>query len=324
MKARFLCMLLLPGVAMIASAQSTAIPFATLSQATSSFGAVVSDGWLYVYGGHVIATHSYSTEAVSGQFARLKLSAGATWEQLPGGARLQGMNLAVHKGKIYRVGGMTPRNRPGEPDALYSVADCARFDPETMKWESLPPLPQPRSSHDVVVIGDKLFVVGGFRLNGPAPTTWLDSLAVLDLAANRLEWKSAQQPFRRRALGAMAFAGKMYVVGGLDDASKLVLDVSIYDPASGAWTKGPELPGKGVDGFSPAATVHDSNLYVSVSSGTLYRLNQVKRQWEKFGSSTPRIAHRIVSADHAILVIGGESGRVNSDLIEAIPAAKRP
>jgi N-acetylneuraminic acid mutarotase len=324
MKQRFFCMLLALAFATIASAQVVANPFASLPQATSSFGAAVSDGWLYVYGGHIATTHSYSTEAVSGQFARLKLSAGAKWEQLPAGPRLQGMNLAVHDGKIYRIGGMTPRNKPGEPDALFSVPDCARFNPASMKWETLPPLPEPRSSHDVVVIGDKLIVVGGFKLKGSEPMEWMDSLAVLDLAADKLEWKSAMQPFRRRALGATAFSGKMYVLGGLDDASKLVREVAIYNPASGAWTKGPEFPGDGVDGFSPAATVHHADLYVSVSGGTLYRLNEVEGKWEKAGASKPRIAHRIVSTDHAILVIGGESGRVNSSLIEAIPVTTQP
>lgn len=106
---------------------------ALLPQATSSFGAVVSDGWLYVYGGHVSPTHSYSTESVSGQFARWRLSGGTTWEHLPSGPGLQGMNLAAYKGKIYRIGGMAPRNKPGEPEATYSVADCARFDPGTMQ-----------------------------------------------------------------------------------------------------------------------------------------------------------------------------------------------
>ena len=103
----------------------------------SSFGAAASDGWLYVYGGHVVPTHSYSTEAVSGKFNRLRLADGKTWERLPDGPPLQGLNLAAHGGKIYRVGGMQPLNKPGEPQDIRSVADVARFDPATGKWEAL-------------------------------------------------------------------------------------------------------------------------------------------------------------------------------------------
>ncbi|HJT86937.1 MAG TPA: hypothetical protein VJ732_03750 [Bryobacteraceae bacterium] len=290
--------------------------FGTLPQATSSFGAVVSDGWLYVYGGHIAPTHHYSTEAVSGRFARLKLSGGAKWEELPPGPPLQGMNLAAYQGKIYRIGGMSPRNKPGEPVADYSVADCARFDPATMKWESLPSLPEPRSSHDVAVIDGKLIVTGGWTMRGPEASQWLDHLEILDLSANRLEWKSVPQPFRRRALIAAAFKGRMFVMGGLDEHGKIVHDVSIYDPATGAWTKGPDLPGNEVDGFAPAACLHEGRLYVSVADGTLYRLNEGK--WEKAGTATPRVAHRMVSDGNKILVMGGASQGHNLDLMEEI------
>lgn len=87
---------------------------ATLAEPTASFGAVADGGWLYVYGGHVARTHSYSKNAVSGRFNRLNLASLAMWEALPGGPPLQGMNLAVNGGKIYRVGGMQPQNDTSE------------------------------------------------------------------------------------------------------------------------------------------------------------------------------------------------------------------
>ena len=303
------------------AASATVTPFATLPEKTSSFGAVVSDGWLYVYGGHIAPTHSYSTAAVSGRFARLKLSAPATWEELPGGPGLQGMNLVAYKGKIYRIGGMAPRNKPGDPSVTYSVSDCARFDPATMKWETLPALPEPRSSHDVVVISDKLIVVGGWALKGPATTKWLDTLEVLDLSADRLQWKSVQQPFQRRAIIAAAYSGNMYVLGGFDEQGKITKEVSIYDPRTSIWTKGPSLPGDERDGFSPAACAHDGTLYVSVADGGIYRLDESGQQWEKTGSATPRVAHRIVSDGSSILVIGGADKGRNFDLIEMVPVA---
>ena len=137
----------------------------TLPEATASFGAVASGGWMYVYGGHVSATHSYSIEAVSGSFHRWNLSTGA-WEALPGGPGLQGVGLAAHEGRIYRAGGMQPRNRKGEPEDQRSVADVARFDPATRQWMPLPPLIAPHSSHDVVIAGNQLFVIGGWTMRG--------------------------------------------------------------------------------------------------------------------------------------------------------------
>lgn len=299
--------------------------FATMPLAGSSFGAVISDSWLYVYGGHISPTHHYSTEAVSGHFDRLRLS-DQKWEHLPDGLALQGMNLAAYKGKIYRIGGMAPRNKPQEKSDNWSVSDCAVFDPATMKWEGLPPLPQPRSSHDVVVIGSKLIVVGGWTLKGAGASEWMDTLAVLDLDAREPKWTTLKQPFNRRALIAAAYNGKMYVIGGFNKSAMVSRDVDIFDPKTGVWTKGPKLPGKDENnGFAPAACVHNGSLYMSLADGALYRLNQSAQAWEMAGQATPRIAHRIASTGEAILVIGGaetgEEGK-NSDLIEAITVKK--
>lgn len=306
-----------------ASGSSAVTRFATLPEATAAFGAVVSDGWLYVYGGHIAPTHSYSTAAVSGRFFRLKLADGKTWEDLPSGPPMQGMNLAAYKGSIYRIGGMEPHNQPGEKSATFSTSDCARFNPKTMKWEPLPPLPEPRSSHDVVVIGDKLIVVGGWTLKGEQPSVWLDTLEILDLSAKKPAWKTAKQPFKRRALIAAAYSGKMYVLGGFDEHDKVVRNVSIYDPASGDWSEGPTLPGgAATDGFAPAACVHDGKLYVSVADGGLYRLDESRQHWEKAGQATPRVAQRIVSDGKKILVLGGADKGKNSDLVEAVDLSR--
>jgi hypothetical protein len=308
----------IPSAAAQSAAARTATRIATLPEATSSFGAAATDGWLYVYGGHVVPTHSYSTEAVSGRFNRLRLADGKTWEQLPDGPPLQGMNLVAHGGKVYRVGGMQPRNKPGEPQDIHSVNDVARFDPATGKWEALPPLPVPRSSHDVVVIGNTLIVVGGWTLKGRERTEWPDSIELLDLSASTLAWQRAPQPFKRRALIAAAVGDKVHVLGGFDEKSQVVGGSSIYDFATRTWSPGPDLPGGKMNGFGPAAVVLRDKLYVSVDDGGLYRESGGTPAWTKVGQATPRIVHRLVADDDRVLVVGGASGGRNSDLVEAV------
>ncbi|MBS1874685.1 MAG: hypothetical protein JSU00_15830 [Acidobacteria bacterium] len=299
-----------------------AVRFAPLPRATSSFGAVADGGWLYVYGGHVAPTHTYSTEAVSGEFVRLKLSTPGPWERLPEGPRLQGLNLAAHGGKIYRIGGMTPRNAPGTAADNHSLADCARFDPATRQWEALPPLPEPRSSHDVVVVGDTLIVSGGWNLRGKAGETWADTILMMDLTAGKLEWKAAPQPFRRRALIAAAHDGRMFAMGGIDAEGAVSAEVNIYNPATGLWTKGPTLPGAGMNTFAPAACVHRGRLYVSLADGVIHRLDESTRRWIEAGRATPRIAHRMAPAGDRMFVIGGASGGANLDRIDAVEPAQ--
>lgn len=292
--------------------------FAPLPRAVSSFGAVADGGFLYVYGGHIAPVHSYSTEAVSGQFARLNLLAPGTWEQLPGGPALQGMNLTAHGGKIYRIGGMAPRNAPGVPTDNHSAAECARFDPAIGKWEPLPAMPEPRSSHDVVVIGDTLIVVGGWNMQGRSGEKWADTILSLNLTADRLEWKSAPQPFKRRALVAAAYREKLFVMGGIDEQGRVSTDVDIYDPKTGVWAKGTKLPAAGIDTFAPAACSLEGRLYVSLASGALYRLGESGQEWEEVGRTTPRMSHRMVASGKMLLLTGGANNGKNLDLIESV------
>ncbi len=311
-----------PAQAAVPKPPITAVPFAKMPEAASSFGAVASDGWLYLYGGHIVATHSYSTEAVSGKFSRLKLSDG-TWEELPGGPHLQGMNLAAYHGKIYRVGGMEPHNKAGEPDDLHSVADCARFDPATKTWDSLPPMPEARSSHDVVILGDTLVVVGGWNLRGSEETHWMDTMLTLDLSAEKPVWKTLPQPFKCRALIAAGDGNKMFIIGGFNEDEEVLRNVEIFDLASGKWATAPQLPGGEKNGFGPAACLDQGRLYVSLADGGLYRLEN--NAWKNAGQSTPRIVHRLASDGKGrLLVIGGATDHGNSDSIEVImPATGR-
>lgn len=261
--------------------------FPPLPKAVSSFGAVKCDVYLYVYGGHVGKTHSYDTEAVLGTFQRLKLGGGTKWEELPGGPRAQGMNLVAHKGKVYRVGGMQPRNKPGDPADNHSLADCARFDPQSNKWEDRPPLAAGRSSHDVVVVGDKLVVVGGWQMKGKGEKSeWHDTALILDLAAKELKWESVPQPFQRRALTATVVGTKVYVLGGLGAEGK---PTDVFDVETRKWSTAPALPaeGKKAMAFSPSAATVGGRVVVNTAAGPVYRLNDKGDGWEKVGAAGP-------------------------------------
>ena len=293
----------------------------TLPEATASFGAVASDGWMYVYGGHVSPTHSYSIEAVSGAFHRWNLSTGA-WEGLPGGPGLQGVGLAAHAGKIYRAGGMQPVNRKGEPDDQRSVADAARFDPSTREWTPLPPLMAPRSSHDVVIVGHQLFVMGGWTMRGKEPVVWLDTIEVLDLSAPGAAWKSVPLPVRRRAFIAAVLGERIYVIGGMDDKSRILSRVDVFDVARGTWSTAPDLPPGKNSGFGPAAAALDGRLYVSVADGSCFRLDPEGKAWEQIASGAPRVAHRLVADAGRLLIVGGADRGANLDLIEEIAVGR--
>ena len=80
--------------------------------------------------------HAYDTTTASGRFFRARRS-GGKWEELPGGPRVQGVALVAARADVLRVGGMQPRNKPGEPSDLLSLKSAARYDHGfAKKWAS--------------------------------------------------------------------------------------------------------------------------------------------------------------------------------------------
>lgn len=296
-----------------------------LPKGVSSLGAIACDGYVYAYGGHAGKTHSYDTQSVLGTFHRLKLDGGTKWEELAGGPLLQGMNLAAHGGKVYRVGGMTPRNEPGTPADNASTKACAAFDPKSGKWEPLPDLPAGRSSHDLVVVGDKLVVVGGWEQKGKGEkSVWHDTALTLDLKSKDAKWESIPQPFKRRALTAAVLGTKVYVIAGLG-AEKTDRQVDVLDVATGKWTTGPKLPGDDRVAFSPAAAVVNGKLVVNTNAGPLYRLTETGDAWEKVGEAqvSRMVARLVPHGTDAVVLLGGAGGGGNVADVEVIKLAAK-
>ncbi|MBL9173881.1 MAG: PQQ-binding-like beta-propeller repeat protein [Verrucomicrobiales bacterium] len=282
---------------------------ASLPEAATSFGAVVSGGELFLYGGHTGERHVYTADKVSGAFHRIALKDGATWEALPRGLAAQGTALVAVDGRLYRVGGMAARNLTGETANLQSLDSAAEYDPATRNWNELPALPAARSSHDVAVIGHTLYAGGGWRLSGsPTAGVYHTHLAALDLSAANRAWTSIPQPFARRGLALVAAGGRLYFIGGMTGSNEPTLAVDIYDPKSGAWTSGPELPKGKLKGFGNSAVTVGDRIYVSGLGGDIHALSPGATNWEVVARlQRPRFFHRLLAADdQTLLALGGE------------------
>jgi hypothetical protein len=299
--------------------QSGLVP---LPEPVSSFGAAVSDGWLYIYGGHIGGEHEHSAKNLSQHFRRLKLDGGDEWETLEMQTPLQGLALVAHGGKIYRMGGLNARNATNEDDEdLHSTADFAVFDPASGKWESLAPLPAPRSSHNAVVIDGKLYVVGGWHLHGKSPGEWRPDALVYDFAKPEASWQKLPEPsFKRRAIAVGNWQGKLVVIGGMDEKGKVSRRVDLFDPKSGEWSEGPKLPGSGMMAFGGAACDIDGEIYVTGLQGVVYRLNETGSAWEEATRmAIGRFFHQLVpTADGRLLAVGGASRTDHLADIESI------
>lgn len=293
--------------------ETTTSALTPLPEAVASFGAVVSDDWLYVYSGHIGQAHDHSCDNLSKNFRRIRLGAqdieNGTWEELAMGQPLQGLPLVAHGGKIYRIGGLDAKNAPGEEDSLHSVSTFASYDPSTKSWTELPSLPNPRSSHNAVVIGDMIYVIGGWQLSGTDEGEWQAGGLSFDLSNPNATWEPMPEPpFKRRALAISHKDGKVIVLGGMNDDANISKQVFFFDPATKNWGEGPELPGRSFHSFGLAAWNHSNELYVNGMSGILYRLSEDDTQWEEIATAqTKRFFHQLVPAGDDLLAVAGVS-----------------
>jgi N-acetylneuraminic acid mutarotase len=284
--------------------------FPQIPEMVTSFGGAVAGDALYLYGGHKGSAHQYYVEAQANTLWRLDLKDPKSWESLGAGPRLQGLAMVSHGGKLYRIGGFTAKNKRGEENDLWSQAGVARYDPANNAWQELPPLPEPRSSFDAAVLGDRIYVVGGWTMQGDAETEWLKTAHVLDLSQQPLRWQALPKPpFQRRALSIAARDGKVYVIGGMQLDGGPTTRVDIYDEESQTWSRGPSLDGEGMDGFGSSAFALGDELYVTTYSGDLQRLTADGDSWESLKVlERDRFFHRLLPlSENELLAIGGAS-----------------
>ena len=131
---------------------------------------------------------------------------------------------------VIRIGGFTAKNKEGEDHDLWSQANVDCFDPATGKWTAMAPLPEPRSSFDAAVLGDTIYVVGGWSMQGDSDSKWHTTAYALDLSAEEPQWKALPKPpFVRRALSLAAFEGKIYAIGGMQQKGGPTTRTDIFD-----------------------------------------------------------------------------------------------
>ena len=309
----FRTMLLVAACAGPAFAQAGATPDVVrppfLPRAITSFGAAASGGHLYIYGGHVGREHVHTRDNVVGSFWRLDLADPRSFEQLPDGPALQGTALvAGPRGRLYRVGGLTAKNAPGDEPDLHSTASVQVFDPAVGHWADFVPLPEPRSSHDAIVVGDRLYVAGGWTLAGEGDGTWRTTAYSLDLTADQPVFEPiADLPFERRAMALARFGERVALIGGLDDLG-MASEASVYDPASDTWSDLPDLPGPA---FGAAALGVGDGVVTTVMDGRVVRLDPGSDGWTTLTSLTvPRFFHRMATTfDGERLIVFGGAGR---------------
>jgi Kelch motif len=277
----------------------------------TSFGGAVVGNTIYAYGGNTGKAHRYVPSEQSGVLYKLEAGQLDRWQEVSTGPRRTGLALVPYHNTVIRIGGFDVRNEPGEDKNLWSTTDVSQFDIQTGTWSDLPPMPTGRSSFDAAVVGNDLYVIGGWCLNGSQQEpTWHKSMLVMDLTNQQAGWQTLPQPFERRALAVAAVGTRLFVLGGMTSDDETTAAVEIFDSKTGVWTSGPALPATHeMDGFGTSAIAFDNQLYATTMSGKLHRLDSDSLTWQHIANmNEPRFFHRLLAVpDLGLIAFGGSS-----------------
>lgn len=182
---------------------------------------------------------------------------------IPEARRRGAAGVAVHKGKIYLVGGSTHGHAYGFQPWL------DRFDPATGKWTVLADAPRARDHFHAAVVGNKLYALGGRLTEQRTGHVFDQTVAqsdVYDLRTGRWETiRGGDIPTPRAGTMAIAQGRHVVVIGGESGASATAhADVEAFDTRTRRWTAWPSL-NRGRHGTGVGAI--GSALYVAAGSG---------------------------------------------------------
>ncbi|HIA70698.1 TPA: hypothetical protein EYN98_32555 [Candidatus Poribacteria bacterium] len=177
------------------------------------------------------------------------------------------------------------------------------YDPEIISdWQTVSPMPTSRHGLATVVIGNKLYVIGGFNgrrqvatleLYNPATDTW-EKAASMDQA--------------RQYLSAEVVNGKIYAIGGYGRTSYLST-TEAYDPVTDTWqTMAPMPTSRHV--FATAVVgdlIYAIGGHNGRSLATVEVYDTKTNNWKKSASiPTPRYGLVAVAVGHKIYTFGGQ------------------
>ena len=295
-------------------------------------GAYVGDV-LYVHAGGRPA--SPRTGAGSEGAALFALAPGASsWTTVWTGGGARGAALVSDGEDLYRVGGAAVTgDRAARPD-------LERWHWEDERWVGLTPMPSARTDHAAVVVGRRLWVLGGWapsvvderlgaRLRTPAVPAedWRGGVLVADLDARPVSWSVVETAsLRMHSLSAAVHGDAVWVVGGMTPAGP-VLEAHRLDLRSGTLSAAPAPPVRGRSrGVGLGLTTSGGNLYASDVS-QLFRLGEDGEAWVTlaYDIEPSRAYSELVGGPDTLHIVGGASrGRSHAVVDRVAAAALRP
>jgi N-acetylneuraminic acid mutarotase len=221
-----------------------------------------------------------------------------TWRRIPDlPVSLDHTMAAGYRGKLYVAGGYGSDRSIVDRLFVYSRGS----------WTSLGRMPESRAAGGSVIVGGKLYIVGGVTSAGGGRAL-SELVLVYDIARRR--WSELLGPTPREHLAVTSLGGRIYVIGGRKAGADTNLAlVEVLTPGRRKWQRLPRLPSS--RGGTGAAGIAGSIVSVGGETstrtiGTVYRYDVKRRRWSRLPNlPTPRHGLGVVAVGGRVYVIGG-------------------
>ncbi len=273
--------------------------------------------------------------ASTGRAALYALSPGdASWTTFWTGDPIRGAALVSDGEDLYRVGGAEVAG------ARRARPDLQRWDGTDRRWVDLTPMPSGRTDHAAVVVGRRLWVIGGWApsavAEGPgarlrplaAPAEdWRGDVLVADLDADPVAWTVVETAsLRLHSVAAAVHGDAIWVTGGVTprgpglETHRLDLQTRTLAPAPV-----PPVSGRG-GGAGLGMASAGGSLYAS-DANQLFRLDEDAGAWQvlAYDIRPDRAYHALVGGPGVLHIVGGAShGRTHAVVDRVETASLRP
>jgi N-acetylneuraminic acid mutarotase len=190
------------------------------------------------------------------------------------------------------------------------------YNTNTDLWTRLADMPMAMTSGGVGQVGDKIYLVAGWRNTSGSDDSWItvDSIQEYDIARDTFIFKQ-KAPYRMASMISCMMHDEMYLFGGIGIPGELTYPYKArtYDPVSGQWdTTLPDMQYPHL--LHGTAEVLKGDIYVIGGHGAtpdfiIARSEKFNGQeWTPIAEMpVPSVNHTSVVHDNKILVFGGDS-----------------
>lgn len=231
-----------------------------------------------------------------------------------------GAAIVEYGGKIYAFGGV---GNAGHAAIGVKQKTTYVYDPSSDSWSKKSDMPTARSATTAAVVGDKIYVIGGYYDNDKGVALRTPKVEVYSPDSDT--WVTSTPMKVGRSWAAAAVVGdSIYVIGGANESAGIVSTVEALNTTTDVWTTKTNLP---VAANAPSAVAYNGKIYLvgglksynapRASYNSIYEYDPGSNMWKaKTNLLAATESAAIATLNGKIYILGGANETVQHSAVQ--------